>query len=369
MTKIFFTLLTTLFLTVNSAQASSHVTIRYSKNLKVDYQDHVTLITVSNPWPGAKTGFKYLLKPKGTSTPQGFNDYQVVETPVGNMVALSSTYLAFIDSLDLTDRLVGFSDPRRVHSLKIRGAALSGKIKTIGQGSNLLVETILDLQPDIIFTYASGGFRDAHPKLLEADLKVGVCAEYMESHPLGRAEWLKFIALFYDKGAEAEKIFAEIEARYLLLAQRTQNVSHRPTVITNVPYNGHWTVSGGRSFIARFLRDSGADYVWKDTEKDGGIPMDLELVYDRGHSADFWINTGIWTTIAQAHRSAPRMTDFTSLQAGNLYNNNKRVNKVGGNDFWESGMLAPDVILADLIHIFHPELLPEHNLYYYRKLQ
>jgi iron complex transport system substrate-binding protein len=371
MKKTLHILLTVFWLTVvwTPALAGGQVEIRYSKNLKVEYRGNLTLITVSNPWPGATTGFHYLLKPRGTATPEGYTDYQVVEIPIGRMVALSSTYLAFIDQLDLTRELVGFSDLSRVHSVKVREASLKGRIKEVGQGSNLLVETILDLEPDIIFTYATGGFRDAHPKLLEAGLKVGVCAEYMESHPLGRAEWIKFIALFYDKGQEAERLFNIVEARYLQLARLTKNVSKRPTVITNVPFSGRWTVSGGNSFIARFLKDSGADYVWKETTQDGGIPMDIELVYDRGLNAEFWLNTSVWTSLAQARRSVPRMAGFASLQAGNLFNNNKRMNEAGSNDFWESGMMKPDVILADLIRIFHPELLPDHELYYYRQLK
>ena len=351
------------------ALAGNQVEIRYSKNLKVEYRDNLTLVTVSNPWPGASTGFHYLLKPRGTKTPAGYPNHQVVEIPIGRMIALSSTYLAFIDQLDLTHELVGFSDLSRVHSADIREASLQGQIKEVGQGSNLLVESILDLEPELIFTYATGGFRDAHPKLLEAGLKVGVCAEYMESHPLGRAEWIKFIALFYDKGAEAERLFSAVETRYLQLVKLTENVSKRPTVITNAPFSGRWTVSGGNSYIGRFLIDSGADYVWKETIQDGSIPMDIELVYDRGLNAEFWLNTSVWTSLTQAHRSAPRMAEFASLQAGNLFNNNKQVNKAGGNDFWESGMMRPDIILADLIRIFHPQLLPDHELYYYRKLK
>jgi iron complex transport system substrate-binding protein len=371
MKKIIIRLLAVFLLAITwiPSLASGQVEIRYSKNLKVQYRDGLTFVTVSNPWPGASAGFHYLLKPRGTKIPAGYTDHQIVETPIKGMVALSSTYLAFIDQLDLTDKLLGVSNLSRVHSIKVRGAGIAGRVKEVGQGSNLLVESILDLEPDIIFTYATGGFRDAHPKLLEAGLKVAVCAEYMESHPLGRAEWIKFIALFYDKGAEAERLFNAVEARYLQFAKLTRNVSRRPTVITNAPYSGRWTVSGGNSFVAQFLKDSGADYVWKETTQGGGIPMDIELVYDRGLNTEFWINTSVWTSLAQAYKSAPRMADFASLQTGKLFNNNKQVNEAGGNDFWESGMMEPDVILADLIHIFHPELLPKHELYYYRQLQ
>ncbi len=358
-----------LLLPWTGCRAAGKVHIRYSRNFQVSYRDGVTLITVSNPWRSAGVGFRYLLKPRGTATPAGYKGYQVVEVPVRRMVVLSPTYLAFIEQLGLVDRLKGFSNLSRVYSKTIRRAARAGKIRDVGQGSSLRVEDVLDLKPDIIFTYATGGFRDTHPKLLEAGLKVGVCAEYMESHPLGRAEWIKFFALFFNRSARAEHLFKALESRYLRLAALTSKVKKRPTVITNTPFNGRWYVAGGNSFIARFIQDAGGDYIWRDTARSGSTPMDIELVYNRGLNADFWLNTGIWTSLAQARSAAPRLTDFASLRAGNLFNNNKRVNAAGGNDFWESGIMRPDVILADLIRIMHPGLLPNHKLYYYRRLK
>jgi len=360
-----------LFIPVSlSAGQSIHeqLTVRYAKGFQVEYRDAVTLVTVTNPWPGAKTRFSYLLKKRGTVTPPGYDDYQVVEVPVKRLISLSTTHLAFLDELGLVDRLVGFSSPDRVYTPSVRKAIAAGKIKKVGLGPNLQIETILDLQPDLILTYGSGTFRDAHPKLLEAGLKVAINGEYMESHPLGRAEWLKFVAVFFDKGKEAEHIFAAMEARYLKLASLTKDINYRPPALTNTPFSGRWYVARGKSYAARFLADAGADYIWKDLPGTGSMPMDIEMVYERGAEADFWINTGIWTTLAQAVQSAPRMATFKAIREKRLYNRNRRVNDSAANDYWESGMVQPDVILADLIRIFHPELLPNHELYYYQRL-
>ncbi len=359
----------TVFGIVLSAAATGQVTLRYARNFQVSFQDDLILVSVNNPWRGAGTGFSYLLKPRGKATPPGYDHYQVIDIPVRSMVALSSTYLAFIDRLGLTDRLVAVNDAARAHTPSIRRAARAGRIVSVGQGSALQVEKILELQPELIFTYATGGFRDVHPKLLEAGLHVAVCAEYMESHPLGRAEWIKFIALFFGREQEANRIFDRLEKRYLAMAALARGVARRPTVLTNTPYNGQWMVAGGDSFIARFLADAGGDYIWKDVVGQGSRPTDIELVYDRGREAEFWLNTGIWTSLEQAGSADPRLADFRSLAEGNLFNNNRRLNAAGGNDYWESGMVEPDVILADLIRILHPDLLPDHELYYYRKLR
>lgn len=349
--------------------AGHEAEVRYSKNFTIEKQGEISIVTVRNPWRGSTASFRYLLKPRGHSTPPGFADCQVVEVPVQRSIVLSTTFLAIMDQLGTVDTMVGFGDLDRVHTKSVLKAAKADRIIEVGDGSNLQVETVLDLQPEIIFTFAGGGFRDVHPKLLEAGLQVAVCAEYMETHPLGRSEWIKFFALFFGKEKEAEKIFSDLEQRYLGLTALTRNVKDRPSVVTNTPFQGRWYASGGQSYVGKFLADAGADFIWGHTSHIGSIPMDIEFVYDRGRDAQVWLNTGTWKSLAEAHQADPRLADFASLKAGRLYNNNKRINKGGGNDFWESGMMAPDVILADLIRILHPELLPDHELYYYQHLK
>ncbi len=355
-----------------SVAENQKVGVRYAKGFSVEYSNNLTRITVHNPWPAANTDFCYVLIPRDsdpvTQNREEYRNCQQIETPVKRLVSLSTTHLAFLDVLGLVDRLVGFSSPDRVYTSSVRKAIEQNKIQEVGLGSNLRIETILDLNPDLILTYGTGTFRDAHPKLLEAGLKVAINGEYMETNPLGRAEWLKFVALFFNKGPEAEQIFSEMEKRYLRLCKLTESVRPRPTVLTNTPFSGRWHVARGNSFAARFLSDAGADYIWKDLPGNGSMPMDIEMVYDRASEAEFWVNPGIWTSLEQAVQSAPRMADFRSVREKRLYNRNKRTGANGANDYWESGMIKPDVILADLIKIFHPELLPEYTLYYYTKL-
>jgi iron complex transport system substrate-binding protein len=351
------------------AHAGSELTVRYAQGFQVEKKDEFTLVTVTNPWPGAKTAFQYLLIPRGSSAPDDYKDYQVVEVPIRRFIGLSTTFIGYIEQLGVVDKLVGFSDLERIHSTSLKEAGASNKIVAVGRAGNLQVETVLDLEPDIIFSFATGSFRDAHPKLIEAGLKVGVIGEYMEGHPLGRSEWIKFLALFCGKEAEAEKVFNELEQRYLDLAEQTKTVSHRPTAITGTPFSGRWYVAGGKSFVGKFLEDAGADYVFKETDYTGSKPMDMELVFERGLSADFWLNPGVWKSLDQARNSDPRFHGFKALTSKQLYNNNKRVNAQGGNDYWESGIMSPDIILADLIKILHPELLPDHELTYYTHLQ
>lgn len=363
-------LLCLLFLFVHlPVNTCAEVTIKYAEGFEIETMGEFSLVTVKRPWTGTKATFTYLLKPRGKATPEKYMHLQVIEVPVQKFIGLSSTQVAFIEQLDVVDQLVGFSDVHTLHSNKIRNAGKNNSIREVGRVGNLQLETILDLDPDIVFTFATGSYRDAHPKLLEAGLNVCIVGSYLESHPLGRAEWLKFFAIFFGKEREAEKIFNALEARYLALTEKTKNLQHRPTVITGSPFSGRWFIAGGNSFVGRFLHDAGGDYIFKETTYTGSRPMDIELVYERGLSSDFWLNPGTWSTLEQVTQSDPRFSTFLSLKNKRLYNNNKRINAEGGNDYWESGIMAPDEILADIMTILHPDLLADHQLKYFTHLQ
>jgi iron complex transport system substrate-binding protein len=145
-------------------------------------------------------------------------------------------------------------------------------------------------------------------------------------------------------------------------------VEKRPTVFRNIDHNGSWYVPGGQSFVAAFLRDAGADYLWADDRSSGGMPLGVEAVIERARNADFWLNPGICGSRKDIQAMDDRYRLFQALRTGHVYNNNAKVNERGGNDYWETGVANPHLVLQDLIHIFHPSLLPKHQLIWYRKL-
>jgi iron complex transport system substrate-binding protein len=209
---------------------------------------------------------------------------------------------------------------------------------------------------------------DAHPKLLEAEVKVAMNSEYMETSPLGRAEWIKFIAMFFNREADADAIFGEMAQQYEALAAEAAGVTEKPTVFTGAPYGDTWYMPGGGSYVAKYLSDAGAEYLWADDESTGSIPLDFESVYERAADADYWLNTSSWMSIDDALAADARYGEFAALKNGMMYNNNARVNENGGNDYWESGVDNPHLVLADLIKILHPDLVPDHEFVYYRQL-
>ena len=346
------------------------ISLTHTTGFSVEYHNSYKVITVATPWPGAGEAQQYVLVQCGAPEPTGFDAAQIIEVPVQQIATMSTSYLPFLDMYGLLDRLVAVDDVTYVNNPAVLAMAEAGTLVQIGYGAGVNVEQLLDLAPDLVMTYGSGSPEyDAHPVLINAGLKVAVNAEWLETSPLGRAEWGKFIAIFFNKEAVAESTFADTVARYEDLKAKAAAAAEKPTVLTDSEYQGSWYVAGGRSFTAQLLADAGAAYLWADDESAGSIPVAFEAVFDKAAAADFWLNVGFVNSLEEMKAADERYTDFAAFQKGNVWNNNKRQNANGGNDYYESAVAQPDAVLADLIAIFHPELMPEYEMVYFQRLQ
>ncbi|MBE9064126.1 ABC transporter substrate-binding protein [cf. Phormidesmis sp. LEGE 11477] len=347
------------------------VTTEYATGFSVDYHNHYKVVTVSDPWRGADRTFQYVLVQCGTPVPTGFVNAQIVEVPVKSVVALSTTQLPHLVILDRLETLVGVSQFETVNTPEVREKIERGEIQALSSGAALDVERLLLADPDLVMTFGTGDAdSDSHERLIAAGLPVALVSEYREQTPLGRAEWLKFVALFFNQERRSQQYFSEMVTAYESMKKLTADPSARPTVFSGFSYEGTWYMPGGNSYAAQLLADAGADYLWADIESNGSRPMDFEAVFERSQAADFWVNMSQdWQRKEDAIAADPRYGKLAALQNNKAYNNNAKLNQTGGNDYWESGLANPDVILADLIKIFHPERLPDHDLVYYQPLK
>ncbi|MCB0062069.1 MAG: ABC transporter substrate-binding protein [Caldilineaceae bacterium] len=346
------------------------VELTHTDGFSVAYHNNYKVITVDTPWPGAESAFAYVLVQCGTPAPEGYDAIQVIEVPAQSIATMSTSYLPFLDELDELEKLVAIDDVTYVNNPTVQAMAKAGEVAQIGYGSGVNVEQLLELDPDIIMTYGSGApDYDAHPVLLNAGLHAVVNAEWLETSPLGRAEWGKFIALFFNKEGMADAQFAATAQHYEELAAQAADVAVKPTVFTDSEYQGTWYIAGGNSFTAQYLEDAGAQYLWADDDSTGSIPLAFEAVYDIAAEADYWVNVGFLDSLAELEAADARYADFAAFENDQVWNNNKQQNANGGNDYYESAVANPDVVLADLISIFHPELLPEHETVYFQRLQ
>lgn len=343
--------------------------LTHAKGFTVEYHKNYKIVTIKQPWKNAKTGLQYILVQCGTPTPQGFPDSQVITIPVNSVIALSTTHLPHLAKLGLVDKLIAVSDVERVNTKEVIDKIKTGKIASVGNNTTVNVEKVIELNPELITTFGTGTSTDSYPKLLEAGLKVAINAEYLEDTPLGRSEWLKYTALFFNQEEKAQQIFSEVVNKYQSIAEAAKSVKQRPTVFLGFNFKGTWYMSAGKSYAAKYLDDAGANYLWSDNKSNGSLPLSFEAVVERAANADYWLNfSQSWKNLKDLLAEDSRYGDFKAVKDGNLFNNNARLNVNGGNDYWEGGISNPDVVLSDLIKIFHPEILPNHQLVYYRKI-
>ncbi len=345
------------------------VQFQYAQGIRVEYHRHYKIVTLPSSTQPAYPAITYILVQCGTPAPSGVQG-TVVTVPIATIAALSSTYLPHLDSLGVLDRLVAIDHRKHINNRTVQTYVQQGKVREVGTESSLNTEQLLDVNPALVMTYQiPGATADNVTRLTAAGLTVVVNAEYLETSPLGRAEWLKFMALFFNREREANQHFADVVQRYQKVAAIAAAATDRPTILAGLEIGGTWYMPGGRSYVATYFRDAGGSYLWAADSTTGSIPLSFETVLDRAALANVWLTSSLdWKTHADILATDRRYLNFAAVRTKRVFNNNARVNASGGNDYWEQGVLQPDVVLADLVKILHPTLLPSHQLVYYRQL-
>lgn len=341
---------------------------RYAKGFRIIQTNDGYIAEVFNPWQDAKNiTMQYRLTRNRNS--HDLDNRHYIMIPVKKIVCLSSTHIAFINALNENDAICGVSGINNVYNTNIVERWKQDSLFEAGYENNLNYEKIIGAAPDVVFAYGIGSEINGYvDKLQQLGIPVILVGEYLEQHPLARTEWLRFFALFFDKLTLADKIFSQTDSAYQYWKNKNSQYSYRPKVMTALPWNGSWYISGANTYVAQLIADAGGQYLWNDLNNNISTPMDIETVYKRCHDADYWINIGQATSKADIVHTDKRLSLFRPFQNGNLFNNIARVRPKGGNDYWESGTVLPHVILADLTKIFHPDDYPNDTLYFYRKL-
>ncbi len=341
----------------------------YAQGFTVEYHQNYKVVTVKQPWEEAAQDLNYIFVQCGTPAPTEYPNATVVEIPTQQVLAMSTTYLPHIEKLDRLESLVGVMDRRLIYSEVIRQRIEDGLIQEVGDLQSD-TEKILNLQTDVILSYRLDNTETSSFKALESlNQSIVLDAAHLEATPLGRAEWLKFTALLFNEEAKANKEFAAIAQRYQNLVNQTQNLTDTSTVLSGSPFQGVWYMPAGKSYVAQFFRDANISFPWSETESRLSLPLDFEAVLAQAKDADIWVNVNpAWQSEKDVLAEDKRYALFTAFETQQVYAANARVAPDGGNDFWESGVINPDIILADLIKIAYPEQLPEHQLYYYQQL-
>ncbi|SHK00928.1 iron complex transport system substrate-binding protein [Tangfeifania diversioriginum] len=338
----------------------------YAQGFRLIRNENITKLSVFNPWEKAENiSVDYYLHPKGSLLPDSLSNQKVIKTPVKRVVCLSTTHIAFLNELDEINSIVGISGSQYVSNPKLRKRIEAGEVPDVGYGQNLNYEQIVSQQPDLVMVYGVGSeVTSFTQKLEEMGIPVILIAEYLEENPLGKAEWIKFIGALFEKEKKASTFFSQVEEEYLELKQLAAGETNQPKVLVGSPYNDTWWVPGGNSYMANLIADAGGDYLGKDNQSNESFAISFENALVWGSQADVWINMGNLSSKKEIRTADDRFKNFRVFNEGRIYNNIKRLSPHGGNDFWESGTVNPQLVLRDLIHIFHPNLIQEEMIYY-----
>ncbi len=346
----------------------SELQLDYAHNFKVEYFDGYKKVTVLEAFRGASKPEEYYLVDKEMELPDLPVDAKIIRTPVSETVVFSTSHLPMLELIGEAESLVGFPSLDLISSRIFRERIDAGAIRDVGHEAGLNKESLIDLQPELVVGFTLGTNMDAYFDINRVGIPVVFNAEYLEETPLGRAEWIKFMAAFYNKEKLADSVFTEIKNRYNELLEMTQSIENKPTVLSGVMYGDTWFAPGGQSWASKFFVDAGVNYLWQNTETTGSLELSFESVLDKAENAEFWVGVANFSTLNELKNSNARYALFTSFQQGKVFTYNKRMGEKGGNDYLEMGYARPDLILADLVKIFHPQLLPDYETYFFQQL-
>ena len=330
-----------------------------------------TLLRVRVP-KGEKIGveYSYLLVPDDGEIPEHRGDAKVVRTPLKSVTCENGFQVSLLDMLGCFDAIKGVSGKRRVGQDKVHRMVDNGELAVTGFMRGLNMETMLRINPDLSFVNVSSVSNDLFEEMIAYGLKPGFFCASLEEHPLGALEWIKFVGAFFGKDSLAAALFKEKEKAYLETMGAVNNITRKPLVIAGYNRKGAWSTMGSSRWFVSMLEHAGGEYLFKGRKLDRGHILSHEVAMDAGIQADFWVNTHFRVTDLEGLlQEDERYRLFRSVLNGAVYNNNRYRFENGRSRFWDTGMTEPHILLQDLIAIFHPELLPDHTLRYYRRLQ
>ena len=360
------------------------------------------IIRIKTLWQGKdSTAMELFIRRDGEQVPAGFKG-QVIDEEARHLCLMSSSYVAMLDLLGETERIAALSGIDYISNTWVQSN--HENITDIGPDSSADYERLIASGTDLVLLYGIASSSPMESRLRALGIPYLYLSEYLEPSPLGRAEWITAVAEIVASRPAGAMLFDKIESNYLSLQSLIPSDIDRPEVMLNLPYGDIWYMSPAHTGTAQMIEDAGAHYIWageangnnaKPSEANGkkktkepisnkSTPIDFEEAYSLASKADNWLNLGQATSLEQILNKYPVFANLDCVKERRLYNNDARTTASGGNDFWETGQVRPDIVLCDLIRIFHPELLDEQvinnleivanldslyfkNLYYYRR--
>jgi len=240
-------------------QSESISTVKHAIGFDIQYFNGFKKVIIKSPYPEAKKQFEYFLIPKDQEIPLQLIGSKIIKTPVNKIVVTSTTHIPMLELLEEEGSLVGFPNLKYISSEKTRKLIESSAIKELGNEQNINTEVLIDLEPEVVIGFSMSSNNKMFSNIEKSGIPVLLNGDWLEETPLGRAEWLKFFAVLFDKEKEADSIFRNIEKQYKEAISIAKSAKSKPTILSGVLFNDFWNLPTGESFVAQFLKDANPD--------------------------------------------------------------------------------------------------------------
>ncbi len=335
------------------------VEVKYATGFKIAKGEGYSVVTLSNPWDSLAPLRKYLVVDENDEIPLGVTkDYTVVRTPLERLVVYSAPDLALLQALELEESVVGVCESQFVTLDFVTKGVEGGSIVDLGGSTMPNIEKMALLNPEavVVTPFQNMGY-GAVEKLPLSIIEV---ASYMESHPLGQCEWIKFLALFTDRQQMADSIFSSIENQYLEAKSLTEGQSLKPSIMAGKRYGQSWHMAAGESFMANIYKDAGAYYPWSESRGQGSLTLSFEKVLEQSSDANFWFivyyDAAGELTYNKLRKEYELYSRFAPFKNRKIYGCNTM-----SSSYYERSILAPHLVVKDYIKVLYPELLPDYE--------
>lgn len=288
--------------------------------------------------------------------------------PYKKVIVLNASLIGYITALEVENTLVGVSSPEYIYSEKIQKLIQEGKTQNVGNEQKYDVEKIIALHPDIVITNYISSFENVYNTLQTNGIQVIFLDEYLEQDPLEKSSYLKIFGKLLGKEQQAFQLYSQIVDNYTNTKNLAAKEQEKPNIISNEMYGSIWYMPGGRTAVARLINDAGGNYILKDNGEDKAVNMSFEEVFSISKNAKIWMNAGNHASKKNMLIANANYSKLKVFNHGKIYGITGR-QKDKTNDFFESGVVRADWVLQDYVKIFHPHLLPKHDLIYMKEIQ
>jgi len=347
-----------------AGKINTESTLKYAKGFDIQHFKNYTKLTVKAPYQNSEEIFEFMLTHNKLNS-----DLNTIQIPIKSIVVTSTTHIPMLELLQVENKLVGFPNTDYVSSPKTRSLIANGFVKELGHEESINTELLLDLKPDLVVGFSLNSNNKMFSVIEKLGIPVLLNGDWMEETPLGRAEWIKFFGVLFDKEKMADSIFKTIEKNYLEAKNIASKATENPTVISGGLFKDVWNLPAGDSFEATFLKDANTNYLWKDSKGKGSLSLNIENVFEKGKDAELWISPSYYETMEQLNDANDIYPKFSAFQNKNIFTYVNKKGELGGIIYFELAPARPDLVLKDLIKIAHPELLKNYDLTFYERLK